>query len=868
MSTADRLNRLRKQGRTFIRKVRKTAPIEWKAYTRTLPVQAGTVLYESFAGNGMLCNPHAIFVALLDDPRHRELKHVWALRDVSSPAATQYADHPRVSFVRYGSMAYYRALATSQYLFNNATFPADFGKRDGQCYVNTWHGTPLKHMGYDNRSGLPELRNVVRNFVMADYLVSANEFMTQRMYESAYRLHNIYPGRFIEEGYPRTDLQNGPDAARVRPRLRSLGVHVPDGARVILYAPTWRGESFYEPVNDALTLLRRVTQLKGQLEETDVVLLKVHQQVYAFAQNHPELRSILVPNDVPTNVVLGMTDVLITDYSSIFFDFLSTRRPIVFFMPDLRDYEGYRGTYLEPRDLPGPVVATVDELARVVRAAGTGEDADPLMVCRDAYSRAVERFAPWDDGAVCERVIDVVFNGRAEARRVRPAARDGRQSMAIHLGGMKSNGITTSVLNLLDNIDYSRFDVTVLYDHSERPGRWKNIAAINENARQFARIGNFSPGKRFRTARRQLLSQGLSAPRADRMRTLLQEEWHRCLGTCEFDYVIDFSGYGSFWSLLLSQQPAKSKAIWLHNDLWADRQREVDSRRPHWDNLTAVFSTYRRFDRLVSVSAALSEINRRKLADFADADKFVFARNTINQHRILSMAHGSPEQIEGWPGDHVLRDVHDVPEALDLLIESLNLESMREEVERRASMALVPRREDTFTFVTVGRLSPEKNQERLVRAFDLVHQQLPQTQLIVVGDGPLREDLERLSVQLGLGGAVIFTGLQPNPYAIMAQCDCFVLSSDYEGQPMVLLEARVLGLAIVATAFDSVAGALPPGVGLVVERDVEALAQGLLAAADRQVPNPVFDADTYNREVMAEFYAAVGVTADVVTDPR
>jgi CDP-glycerol glycerophosphotransferase len=170
----------------------------------------------------------------------------------------------------------------------------------------------------------------------------------------------------------------------------------------------------------------------------------------------------------------------------------------------------------------------------------------------------------------------------------------------------------------------------------------------------------------------------------------------------------------------------------------------------------------------------------------------------------------------------------------------------------------VPPKEGVKTFVTVGRLSPEKNHERLLRAFDLVHQENPATRLLIVGDGPLLPDLQRLAHQLGLAQAVTFAGLQRNPYAIMARCDYFVLSSDYEGQPMVILEARVLGLPVVTTAFDSVRGALPEDEGIVVPRSHEALAEGMRRALAGEAASRQFDPVAYNQDAVADFYRAIG----------
>ena len=88
---------------------------------------------------------------------------------------------------------------------NNVTFPAYFTKKEGQIYVNTWHGIPLKHLGYDMPNGNVEVSNTVRNFLHTDYLISASPFLTE-VYKYAYKMDNIYNGKIIEEGYPRLDI--------------------------------------------------------------------------------------------------------------------------------------------------------------------------------------------------------------------------------------------------------------------------------------------------------------------------------------------------------------------------------------------------------------------------------------------------------------------------------------------------------------------------------------------------------------------------------------------------------------------------------------------------------------------------------------
>jgi CDP-glycerol glycerophosphotransferase (TagB/SpsB family)/glycosyltransferase involved in cell wall biosynthesis len=839
------------------------------ARARRSSIAANTVFYESFSGNGMLCNPEAIFRALLAAPDMAHLKHVWAIADLDRYATTvaEFADHPRVSFVKVDSPGYYSALSTAKYLVNNATFPPQFGKRDGQVYVNTWHGTPLKAMGYDIPGGALDTRNVVRNLLSADYLLAPNE-QTADMYLRAYRLANLYGGRIIAEGTPRIDRQfvDPAAAATTRERLRAAGVVINDEQQILLYAPTWKGD-FYAPTNDVRQMRARVADIRSRIDTSKYqLLLKLHQQVHKYAVIDDELRGLLVPNEMPTNEILAASDAVITDYSSLFIDFLTTGRPVLFFTPDLADYEDSRGLYLPISEWPGPVSEDIDQLTTHINQLNTGGAEDPALAYKDAYAAARERWTAKEDGRAGERVVDIVFRGRHEGYDVREGFGDGRTSVLIHLGGMLNNGITSSALCLLDNIDYSRYDVTATFGWNTVGDRAWQMSHINPNVRVLPRMGGINGSK---LAVYPLLAlKGMSVRRhrrsLSRHRRLLQDEFVRCFGTSRFDHVVDFSGYAPFWVKIFAARPSGSLSIWLHNDL----QAEINN-SGRTGNLRAsvrgVLALCREADHLVSVSSALADVNRKQLAAYAPAEKFTFARNTINHERVRHLAlgitaAGETDEIEApdaAPGEPL--DLADLRGSIETLMAHHGVSNVRDEVERRATIQeLVPPARGVRTFVTAGRLSSEKNHERLIRAFDRIHQEDPATRLVILGAGPLRQRLGEVVDNLGLTGAVTLAGFQPNPYAVFANSDCFVLSSDYEGQPMVLLEALVLGVPVVSTAFDSVRGALPEGYGLVTKRSVDGLAGGMRAFLHGKVPAKPFDYAEYNREATEEFYRAIG----------
>lgn len=820
-------------------RAKRAARYEIHAHWRRQPIVQGSVLYESFSGNGMLDNPEAIFRAILAAPDLGRLTHIWALSDLKQyrAAVQEFAGDPRVSFVRYGSAAYYRALATSQYLVNNATFPPDFSKRPGQVYLNTWHGTPLKRMGYDIEDGALATANILRNFVQADYLLSANPFMSEQMYETGYKLSGVYRGTLVEEGYPRIDRQFLDDRGREGVRRRLIEAGIPLGDRsIVLYAPTWKGETFGRPDDDVDALLAHIAQIEERIDTSRyAVLLKTHQTVHALAAQRPELARMLVPNEIPTNLVLGATDILISDYSSIFFDFLQTGRPIVFFTPDLADYAGTRGLYFEPEEWPGPVLMSAREVGDALHAIAEDGNAIPAD-SREKYLDMQRRFTPYEDGEVSRRVVDIVFRGVRDGYRLRTdLADDGRTKILLYLGGMRPNGITTSALNLLNNIDHERYDVSAFFAQSRSNLVIGKQRQIHPQVRQFPRVGGMNGAKRLHLARHLDFRRGRIAQHADipAQNRLWDDEWYRCFGESRFDHVVDFSGYGPFWATLLLHSPEAQRAIWLHNDLASDAHREVNGQKGMLHSLTQIFTLYRQYDHLVSVSPTLSEINRASLAEYAAPEKFASALNTVDAEHILENAGADLHELT------FDEEVGSIPDWSELLLAD----------------------DDVTTFVNVGRLSPEKNQARLVRAFAAVHAENPRTRLVIVGSGPLAGELEALIAELGLQGSAFLTGMQRNPHAIMAKADCFVLSSDYEGQPMVLLEALVLQLPIVTVEFASAKNALPVGSGMVVPQTVEGVADGMRALLRGEIPDSRFDYHAYNAKAVSEFYRAIGATS-------
>ena len=411
--------------------------------------------------------------------------------------------------------------------------------------------------------------------------------------------------------------------------------------------------------------------------------------------------------------------------------------------------------------------------------------------------------------------------------------------------------------------------MTAFFVHSRSRDRAKNIALVDPRVRVIPRAPIYNaPSRRIRQESKRLLVDGLPETLDERHRQFWGAEWTRMFGHAQFDHLIDFSGYGCFTPFLYSVADARSKSIWLHNDMYADMQRETIGEKHLEERLKAVFTTYRHFDRLVSVSRDLERVNREKLAAYARPEQFTHAANTIDGARVLHMAglskaearakaHGRDVAPQTTSARHrtATIDTENIASTMSTLLEHFTAREIIQEARSRARLGREVSRGTTF--VAVGRLSPEKNHARLVRAFAKVHDQHPESRLIILGGGKLEFELQELVLSLGLGSHVTVAGQVDNPFAIMAECDCFVLSSDYEGQPMVILEARTLGLPVVTTAFSSVGDSVPQDAGLVVPQTVKGVADGMLRFLAGEVPAHELDTDEYNRNAIEQFNRAI-----------
>lgn len=307
-------------------------------YTRNFKknkIDPHIIFYESYHGKAMNDNPYAIFKHLVNNEEYKNFTHVWALNDQDNPYAQKYKGLKNVRFVKVHSEEYIKYLTKAKYLINNVTFPTYFQKKDEQIYINTWHGTPLKTLGKDMEGPIGQHKNIQRNFLHSDYILSPNKFTSEKLIDS-HDLEGLYNGEIIEEGYPRMDLTFNTDKEELRKTLENIIELDPD-KKIVLYAPTWRGEvGSVSNINEEL--FKHISELNEKIPDDYQLILKVHTLLFKYIKHDEQLMNKCIPDCIDTNELLSLVDILITDYSSIFFDYMATNKPILYFMYDKEQY--------------------------------------------------------------------------------------------------------------------------------------------------------------------------------------------------------------------------------------------------------------------------------------------------------------------------------------------------------------------------------------------------------------------------------------------------------------------------------------------------------------------------------------------------
>lgn len=375
------------------------------------PVDDKLIIFEVFNGRSYADSPRAIYEVMLEDERFADHKFVWVFK---KPGNYRFLENnPRTELVRYRTPRYYKTYASAKYWIVNAMVPLQVGKRLGQVMVQCWHGTPLKRLRNDIIENTRNAMNTLDDFrrknnldtIRYDYFVSPSRFATKK-FTTAFALKEL--GKediLLETGYPRNDYLHtftDSDTKRIKDDLG-----IPDDKRVLLYAPTWRDDQHEDELGYVYQPPIDFGYLRQQIGKEWVILFRTHYLIsnqFDFSAFEGFVYNVSQIDDIKELYIVS--DAIMTDYSSVLFDYANLNRPMIFYMYDREHYEEQlRGFYLDISELPGAIITTEQELMPILRDLPAYQQRHTAK-----YKEFAEKFVYLDDGRSAKRVIERLFS--------------------------------------------------------------------------------------------------------------------------------------------------------------------------------------------------------------------------------------------------------------------------------------------------------------------------------------------------------------------------------------------------------------------------------------------------------------------------
>lgn len=703
-----------------------------------------------------------------------------------------------IQLVELHKRKYWYLLATCKYLINDVTFHEAFIKREGQVYLNTWHGVPLKKMGLDEEQDAYLFGNMQKNFIDADYLLCPNQYMTDIMIH-AYSLNNLFKGKILNEGYPRNSVLL--DDFRRNEVRQNLGI---SDKQVIVYMPTWRGstsanksESYVEELEEYLS------NIEENLDDNQYFYVKLHPLVSSQLDFSKYRKILPFPKGYETYDFLSAADCLVTDYSSVMFDYACTGRKIILFTYDKEEYLKDRGLYFDINKLPFTQVSTPDELMEVLKNG-----------CDYAKDTFIRDLTCHDNIDSAKHLCDMLLHEKNVCHEV-SVLDNHKDKVFLYADQLLKNGITSALFNLLNCIDLNKRNYFIVFKEKgvkENKNRLKlfpegvGILSLKDMDRTLLELVAFhlyyKKNKNWKCVHHYL----------DRC---YHRMFHKYYGNFHNADFVQFVGYGQDPLHLFLQ--ANRKYVFVHNDMKKEIQEKGNQ------HLNTIIESYSNYDLVAGVS--------RKSTDIAaeighNRTKYRVVHNCFDYRGCLEK---SKEHIHFDNDTRCLTmNVHGIEGVLS---------------------ANGPK------IITVGRFSEEKEHERLIEAFNLYWDIHKDAQLIIIGGyGKEYEKTIKFASNMPCASNITIIRSISNPYPIMRRCDLFVLSSSHEGLPVVFFEADCLGLPILSTDIEGPHDFLQKyHGGLLVEESAEALYKGMLQFDKGNIKLLNIDMTKYNNQCVEEF---------------
>lgn len=367
-----------------------------------MPIKKKRIMFESFLGRNISGNPKYLYNQLVKDGLDKKYELIWILNNLEEPV------EGKCKKVKRKTLKYYYYMATSKYWIFNCRQADEIKKRDENIYLQTWHGTPLKKLGMDmdsvNMAGQTNINDYKEKFKNNtktwDYLLAQNHY-SRDIFKRAFAFDKT-----ILEGYPANDVlyteNNKESIEKIKDRLG-----VPKDKKVVLYAPTWRDDNFYKKGHYRMDIQLDLDRMQAELGDEYVVLLRMHYLITnninidkydGFVLNYSEGYDI--------QELYLVSDVLITDYSSVMFDYSNLKRPIIFFTYDIEQYrDSLRGFYFDfEEEAPGPLVVDTEGVIDSLKSLDKLNEE-----YKDKQNAFYNKFCHIDDGYAAENILKEIL---------------------------------------------------------------------------------------------------------------------------------------------------------------------------------------------------------------------------------------------------------------------------------------------------------------------------------------------------------------------------------------------------------------------------------------------------------------------------
>lgn len=365
------------------------------------PIIPNVYVFESQYGGRFDDNPKAIY-DYLKKQKDSKNKLFWSIRYRDR----EIVEDKDVKVLYRFSIRWLYYMARANFWIINARMPQWLPKRNETKYVQTWHGTPLKKLALDmDTYGMPgsNLENYKKNFLAEtqkwDYLVAPNQY-SKDIFKSCF----AFEKEFIDSGYPRNDiLYNKNNQEDIKKLKEKFGI--PLDKKVILYAPTWRDDSYIAKGKYKIHIPFNIDRLNELLNDQAVFIFRAHYLVAESLDDIVDGKTIFnFSGNEDISELYLVSDLLITDYSSVFFDYANLKRPILFYAYDYEHYrDNLRGFYFDLENrAPGPFITEENEFYTYLKEFVKNKK---IKGYHDKTTNFYDLFCSWESDRSSEKVI-------------------------------------------------------------------------------------------------------------------------------------------------------------------------------------------------------------------------------------------------------------------------------------------------------------------------------------------------------------------------------------------------------------------------------------------------------------------------------